>query len=144
MKDITIHYTDDDFEDLEMFKKAVEKSNVNVTLRTYNSGDEFLESIRKDDSSNSIAFLDLNMPGKSGFEVLKNLRDTTDFKNLPVVMYSTSSDENAISTSKDIGATMYAVKPTSFTTLKKMIEKIIDINWQKFKTPPESFVFNNA
>ncbi len=144
MNEITIHYTDDDQEDLEIFKKAIEKSGVNVKLHTYSSGDEFLESIKKGATDNTIAFLDLNMPGKSGFDVLKSLRNMNHFKHLPVVMYSTSNDQNAIDTSKDIGATMYAVKPTSFPTLKNMIEKITNINWDNFRTPPESFVFKNA
>ena len=142
MKSMVIHYTDDDTEDIEMFKKAVEKSRINATLHTYSNGDDFLHAIKNERSPEAIVLLDINMPGKSGFEVLKEMRHVEALKKLPVVIYSTSSDVNAILTSKDIGATMYAVKPGSFAELKTLINKIIEVNWDKFESPPEDFVIN--
>jgi DNA-binding NtrC family response regulator len=142
MEHVVIHYADDDIDDLQLFKTAVEKNSDNVSVHTYDKTDDFLQSIRNGKAKKTIIFLDINMPGKSGFEILKEIRRDNLLKKIPVIMYSTSNDIKTVHTSKDIGATMYAVKPTSFVDLKNMIKKAININWERFESPPESFVLS--
>lgn len=142
MEKVVIHYADDDQDDLQLFKTAVEKTTDHVSVHTYDRTDNFLQSIRNGTSEKSIIFLDINMPGKSGFDILKEIRGDASLRKMPVIMYSTSSDVRSISASKEIGATMYAVKPTSFIELKNMIKKAVTINWNLFKSPPESFVLS--
>lgn len=144
MEPVVIHYADDDTDDLQLFKNAVDKTAEQIALHTYNKGDEFLKSIKAKADKNSIVFLDINMPGKNGFEILKEIRRDDLLKTVPVIMYSTSGDDKTIAVSKEIGATMYAVKPTSFSDLKGLIKKAIAINWDVFKSPPESFILNVA
>ena len=142
MKDIVIHYTDNDTDDLQLFRDAVDRSDKHISVRTYQTGDDFLKAIKQEEEKDSIVFLDVNMPCKNGFEVLKEIREIKKMKELPVIMYSTSNDIQAISKSKDTGANMYVIKPGSFTDLRKMIQKIAGINWKQFKSPPESFIFD--
>ena len=143
-EDIIIHYADDDMDDLAMFKNAVEKSGKPVALNTYNNGDgDFLKNIQSSKGKKSIVFLDINMPGKSGFEILKEIRSKHSLDDIPVVMYSTSNDQTAINISQDIGANLYAVKPRSFSNLKTLINKIMDIDWTHYKCPPQNFVYNS-
>ena len=139
-ENITIHYADDDAEDLEIFKKAAEKSGAEITLYTYNNGDDFLNGIKKESSKDIIAFVDINMPGKSGLTVLREIRDSEELKHLPVVMYSTSNDPKVIMVSQDIGANLYIVKPSSFSILKDLIYKVTKINWQKTVPGEGNFV----
>lgn len=144
MEPVVIHYADDDTDDLQLFKNAVDKTAAPIALHTYNKGDDFLKSIRAKADKHSIVFLDINMPGKSGFEILKEIRRDDLLKKLPVIMYSTSGDDKAIAVSKEIGATVYAVKPTSFVDLKNLIKKAVAIDWNRFKSPPESFILKAA
>ncbi len=144
MEPVVIHYADDDTDDLQLFKSAVDKTAEQIALHTYNKGDEFLQSIKNKADKNSIVFLDINMPGKSGFDILKEIRRDNLLKKLPVIMYSTSGDAKTIEVSKEIGATMYAVKPSSFTDLKSLIKKAIAIDWSVFQSPPDSFILKIA
>lgn len=144
MEPVVIHYADDDTDDLQIFKNAVDKSTGQIALHTYNKSEEFLKNIKNNTSGKQIVFLDINMPGKSGFEVLKEIRRDDLLKKMPVIMYSTSSDDKSIAVSKEIGATMYAVKPTSFSDLKNLIKKAISIDWNLFKSPPDSFILKVA
>lgn len=144
MEPVIIHYADDDTDDLQIFKNAVDKSTERIALHTYNKGEEFLKNIKNNSSGKQIVFLDINMPGKSGFEVLKEIRRDDTLKKMPVIMYSTSSDDTSIAVSKEIGATMYAVKPVSFSDLKNLIKKAISIDWNLFKSPPDSFILKVA
>lgn len=142
MEKFAIHYTDDDVDDLEMFKNAMEQSEAEVPLKTYNKADDFLRTIRKEHNKKDIIFLDLNMPGKSGFDVLKEIRRNDDLKALPVVIFSTSNDVNAIDVSKEMGANLFVTKPKSFANLTRVIEKVLGINWAHYKSPPEDFALN--
>lgn len=144
MKPVVIHYADDDTDDLQLFKNAVDKTTEQIALHTYSKGDDFLKSIKSKADTHSIIFLDINMPGKSGFEILKEMRRDDLLKKLPVIMYSTSSDDKAIAVSREIGATMYAIKPTSFSDLKNLIKKAVAIDWNLFESPPQSFILKAA
>lgn len=142
MEPVVIHYADDDTDDLLLFKSAVDKSPGQIALHTYNRSDEFLKNIKARPTQNAIVFLDINMPGKSGFDVLREIRRDDLLKKMPVIMYSTSSDASSISMSRETGATMYAIKPNSFSDLKNMIKKAVTINWDLFQSPPQNFVLN--
>lgn len=144
MKPVVIHYADDDIDDLQLFKSAVDKTTDQIDLHTYHKGEDFLNSIKTKADKHSIVFLDINMPGKNGFEILKEIRRDDLLKTLPVIMYSTSSDDKAIAVSREIGATMYAVKPTSFSDLKNLIKKAVAMDWSRFQSPPHSFILKSA
>lgn len=141
---VVIHYADDDTDDLQLFKNAVDKTTEQIDLHTYNKGDDFLKTIKTKADKHAIVFLDINMPGKSGFEILKEIRRDDLLKKLPVIMYSTSSDDKVISVSREMGATMYAVKPTSFSDLKSLIRKAVAMDWSRFQSPPHSFILKSA
>jgi DNA-binding NarL/FixJ family response regulator len=77
-----------------------------------------------------ILFLDLNMPGKTGIECLKEIRANTRFKDVSVAIYSTSSSEKDIEDTFIEGANIYIKKPNDFSALKKVIKEVINMNWQ--------------
>jgi two-component system response regulator len=63
------------------------------------------------DKRNLMILLDVNMPGVNGFETLKKIRESSDFKDTPVIMLSTSDEESDIYQSVERGANGYLVKP---------------------------------
>lgn len=137
-----MHYLDDDPDDLDYFKDAVDLTNKKIVLHTYTDADELMESLFKA-NRNEIVLLDLNMPRKNGFEVLKEIREKEKLRGIPVVIYSTSSNETAINITRDLGASLYVVKPNSFQALKQIIEKIITINWKENDPQPAGFLFKS-
>lgn len=142
---VDIHYADDDQEDIELFADAVaiivKKGGEKITLKVYGDGDSLLNAINTVLLNNSIIFLDINMPGKNGVDVLRELRSKDEFKNIPIVMFSTSSQKESIVASWENGASLYVIKPENFTSLIETIEKIIDLKWSETKPDLENFVF---
>ena len=87
-------------------------------------------------------FLDLNMPGLTGFDVLTKLRASDSFKKLPIVIFSTSHDEQSIALSKELGASYYVPKSSNFSTLKESIAHAMRIDWKTFNATEENFVYS--
>lgn len=72
-----------------------------------------------------VIFLDLNMPRKNGFECLKEIRQTAKLREIPVIIFSTSDNAQAIDKTYSLGANFYMQKPRSFALLKKAIETVL-------------------
>ncbi len=146
MNQINIFYADDDDDDLMIFNDAVtsifEKNQKQYTISLHKNGDDLLENILNYKSNNSIVFLDLLMPRKSGFHLLEEIRKVTQINKIPVIIYSTSSDERDIKMSYNLGANFYLFKPNNFNDLILNIKKIIQTNWKNHQTDVEHFVFN--
>jgi DNA-binding NarL/FixJ family response regulator len=81
------------------------------------------------------------MPGMNGLEILENVRSSVQHKNLPVIMFSTSSDKNVIEESRKLGASYYMTKSSAFDRLKKSIEHALKINWNTFSPTENNFVY---
>ena len=134
MKQIDIFYADDDEDDLMFFNEAIEKiSNAletQINLHIHKNGDSLIENIKKNNETTGIVFLDINMPFKSGFQLLEEIRNEPKTKKFPVVMYSTSSSQDNVEMSKSLGANFYVVKPYKFDQLKTMISTFINMDWE--------------
>jgi len=72
----------------------------------------------------ALLLLDLKMPGMHGFEVLEWLVTRPKFKDLPVVVLSSSSDASDIQKALQLGARDYIVKPHSLDELVKVLQKL--------------------
>ena len=96
-KEFTIFYTDDDLDDLDFFAEVVESMENGVELVTQNNGKKLLDALHNPPPSPSIVFLDLNMPGINGFDVLTEIRKSDNLKNIPVIILTTSNDDKNIS-----------------------------------------------
>lgn len=145
MKKIDIFYADDDEDDLMFFNEAIEKistdSDNQINLHIHKNGEKLIENIKNKKSSNGVVFLDINMPFKSGFELLEEIRNEPDIKLFPVIMYSTSSNKDNIDKSQSLGANFYVVKPYEFNNLLKIITACIQINWGNPQTNLNNFLF---
>ena len=139
----TIFYTDDDADDLEFFTEVTSSIGDHLNLVTQNSGTKLLYDLENPPPNPHILFLDLNMPGVSGFDVLQQLRSTEVHRNLPIVIFSTSNDEKTIAKSRELGASFYISKPNDFSLLKKTIQHALNINWETFIPGKDNFVYHN-
>lgn len=137
----TIFYADDDQDDLDFFMEVTDDLGQDIAVVTHSSGEEVLHALHNPPPQPVILFLDLNMPGLTGFDVLKELRSNRDFDKLPVVVFSTSSDRETINKSKELGANFYVSKSAHFPTLKKSIAHTLHIDWESFQPNAENFVY---
>lgn len=145
MKQINIFYADDDEDDMMLFNEAVERISkyigIKINLHIHKNGESLIENIKKNKDTLGIVFLDINMPLKSGFELLEEIRTEPKTKTFPIVMYSTSSSQDNIEKSKSLGANFYVVKPYKFDNLKNMISAFIQMDWKNQKAGANSFLY---
>jgi CheY-like chemotaxis protein len=69
---------------------------------------------------------DLNMPGKNGYDILKELRADSRFVTMPIVITSTSSIKSVIETCMKLGATKFIQKPETFVEYADFAKKLAD------------------
>ena len=86
----------------------------------------------------------LNMPIKSGFEILNEIKSSPIASNIPVVILTTSTSPSDISQCKDLGAKLYIRKPTSIVALKKAISHVLTIDWDHFTPTDKNFFYQPA
>jgi CheY-like chemotaxis protein len=145
MKQIDLFYADDDDDDLMFFTEAIENISkdieMQITLHIHKNGESLIENIKKNRNTNGIVFLDINMPFKSGFDLLQEIRQEPKIKGVPVVMYSTSSNQDNIDKSMALGANFYVIKPYQYANLLKMITSFIQMNWDNHKVDTDNFLY---
>jgi len=143
MIDLTIFYTDDDEDDLSIFADAVKSMPIKVQLQTYNGGEKLLNAIYNPPPTPHVVFLDLNMPGKNGFDVLKELRQSNKKSDIPVIIFSTSNEPGIIEKCRVLGANYFITKPILMKDIIKSIEHALEIDWRKFTPTDKNFVYKS-
>lgn len=137
----SIFYADDDIDDLDFFKEVTAELNEPVTL--FEEGSELLSSLQNPPPQPSVVFLDLNMPVKSGFDVLNEIRSTPSMKELPVIILTTSTNPADIKSCKELGANLYMRKPTSSDALQKAIIYVLAKDWKTFVASDKEFLYQH-
>ncbi|MBC7885784.1 MAG: response regulator [Saprospiraceae bacterium] len=128
----TIYLADDDKDDCEFFVEALKELSLKTELSILNDGVELMTKLNEsvtEPPPPHIIFLDLNMPRKNGYECLKEIRETPKLKKIPVVIFSTTANQDAIETTYSLGANCYIRKPTSHKLLLKIIETVLNLNF---------------
>jgi len=140
MQDFVCLLIDDDFDDHEIFAIALNDADKTYKCVTAKNGVDALEKLNTDETFiPDYIFLDLNMPRKTGQECLVEIRRNDKFKNLPVIIYSTSLDMVDVLYEK--GAHYYIRKPAEFSHLKKVILKAITaISENQERPSKENFI----
>ncbi|MBO9583933.1 MAG: response regulator [Flavobacterium sp.] len=113
---------DDDRDDAEMFCEALADIDQNIICHCAENGSEALKTLKKQDKIPEVIFLDLNMPIMNGWECLKELKLDARYKEIPVIMISTSSHKNDMDKAANLGALCYFVKPNNFNDLKQVLQ----------------------
>ena len=132
---------DDDEEDQELFKDAVQEIEPKIKISAANNGDELMRLLLKDAIVPDVIFLDLNMPFKNGQECLAEIRSNEKLKSIPVIIYTTSNNKKHIDDTYSSGADYYISKPNSFKDLKLIIKKMLSREWNTHTQPiKEQFV----
>ncbi|MFC6097591.1 response regulator [Flavobacterium qiangtangense] len=123
---------DDDEDDRNVFKQAIEELGLNIDLTIYKSGDELLDYLYEPATVElpHILFLDLNMLCTKYDDCLKDIRKNAKFQDMSIAIYSTSTSEKDIQETFIGGANIYINKPNDFEVLKKSLREVLKINWQ--------------
>lgn len=121
---------EDDIDDRNFFKSVICNIKIQHTLECFEDGIELINHLNNTDTLPHIIFLDLNMPGKSGLECLKEIRANSNLRDIGIAIYSNSSSLEHQEETFIAGANVYIKKPNDINILRKIISDVIYINWQ--------------
>ncbi|MES2545993.1 MAG: response regulator [Bacteroidota bacterium] len=135
----SIFYADDDIDDLDIFKEVADELSATVSL--FDHGEKLLNALDNPPPQATVIFLDLNMPGKSGFDVLKDIKESEAHADKPVVILSTASNMDGVEKCKEMGAGLYICKPRSMKDLKDAVNYVLNIDWTNFNPSDKEFFY---
>ena len=139
----TILLVEDNPSDIDLTKRAFEKGHITNTLVVAEDGQEALDYIfgngkyadRDISQIPTLILLDLKLPKIDGLEVLRRVRATEKIKRLPVVILTSSKEEQDIAASYDLGVNSYIRKPVDFNQFAEAI-KHLGLYWLVINEPP--------
>ena len=126
---------EDDQVDAMTVQRALREINVTNRLDTTHNGEEALSFLRNPENEHpDIILLDLNMPKMNGIEFLKIVKQDNDLKIIPVVVLTTSQEEQDRVDSFNLGVAGYMIKPVDYIKFVEVI-KTIDLYWTISELP---------
>ena len=113
----TILVADDDQEDCQLIKDALQESRLLNPLEFVGDGEALLKKLNEAKELPGLILLDLNMPKKDGREALKEIKSDPRLKRIPVVILTTSGAEEDVYRSYNLGVNSFISKPVKFSAL---------------------------
>ena len=119
---------DDDKDDRFFFSMALEGFSIPTLLDTVVDGEKLMTYL----SENllrlpDVIFLDLNMPRKNGFECLLEIKLNPKLNQLPVIIFSTSYEQEVVNLLYKNGAKYFIRKPSEYLQFKKIVQQTITL-----------------
>jgi len=139
----SILIVDDDLNDIELAKKAFEKTKLPNSIVTARHGGEALDYLYRrgnfagrEGNDPVFIMLDLKMPKVSGLDVLRQIKVDNALKLIPVVMFTSSKEERDLLACYSLGVNSYVVKPVEFAQFSETIRQL-SLYWALInETPP--------
>ncbi len=124
---INILIADDDIDDCAFFKEALEEFSLPTQLTAVHDGEQLMRYLYETNGLPHMLFLDLNMPRKNGFECLSEIKRGKKLKHFPIVIFTTSFEQQVVNQLYQNGALYFIRKPPAFSQFKKIIHYTISL-----------------
>lgn len=124
---------EDDDEDKDLFAYIISEISPDLKISFANNGIKFMTLLNNAEVLPDFIFLDLNMPLKTGFECLQEIKNTEKWKQIKTIILSTSSHPEQIEEVYKLGADLYLEKPHSYSRFKDSIYKCLQMDWDSLK-----------
>ncbi|MEX0408569.1 response regulator [Aquibium sp. LZ166] len=136
---------EDSPKDLELTLAALEKCQLANDIVVARDGEEALDYLYargryagRDGSDPTVVLLDLKLPKIDGLEVLQQVKGDDDLKHIPVVMLTSSREEQDLVRSYALGVNAFVVKPVEFSEFFKAIQDL-GVFWAILNEAPRRF-----
>lgn len=138
---IEILLVEDNPGDVRLTLEAFKEGKVLNNLSVVGDGVDALAFLRRegeyvDASHPDLILLDLNLPKKSGLEVLKEIKEDPKFRRIPIVILTVSKDEEDILKGYDRHVNCYIIKPVDLDQFMNIVKSIEDFWLTIVKLPP--------
>lgn len=125
MSKIDFLLVEDSVPDAHMIERIVQKQAISKGYKWLKDGEEAIDFLAHNElNSTCFILLDIKLPKISGLEVLKVVRANEKTSHLPIVMYSSSKEEEDIKRAYLNGANSYIIKPLDFSNLKSTLKQL--------------------
>jgi two-component system, response regulator len=124
MSDRTILLVEDNPDDEELTLRALQKSNITNPVVVARDGVEALEYLFEKGLRPQVMLLDLKLPKLDGLEVLRRVRENPATKLVPIVILTSSVEEQDVLRGYDLGANSYIRKPVDFTQFVEAVRQL--------------------
>jgi len=132
----TFFIVDDDIDDQDLFIEAVNEVDDSIECMSASNCEEALDLLKnKKIGMPDMIFLDLNMPRLNGKQCLAELKKEAHLADIPVIIYSTSSEKRDIEETSRLGAAHFLIKPADMSNLTQILSELL-------KNQPLSFSLN--
>ena len=125
---MTILIADDDTDDRLFMDRALRQSGYTQTIQFVEDGEDLMHYLRRQGHYTEqnapwpdLLILDLNMPRKNGFQALTEIKDDPKLRRLPVIVMSTSSADEDVIKTYNLGVNSFVTKPFNFNRLVEMV-----------------------
>lgn len=126
---ITILLIEDNPGDIRLTQEALRSTHMPHTLQVAEDGIEALEKLRREGDYRDyprpdLILLDLNLPGKDGREILREIKEDQQLRHIPVIVLTTSNDPQDVQRCYASFANCYITKPIDMPTFTLVIKQI--------------------
>ena len=140
---VEILIVEDTPEDLDLTLRALRKAKITNHIQVARDGEEALEFIfcegsfaeRNIEDGPKVILLDLKLPKIDGLEVLQRIKSDPRTKSIPVVVLTSSREQNDVVESYNLGVNSYIVKPVNFEQFSEAVQKL-GMYWLLINHPP--------
>jgi two-component system, chemotaxis family, response regulator Rcp1 len=128
---LSVLLVEDDPGDVMIAREALAAGRLSTELHVVTDGVEAMEYLHRDGSYAGAArpdliLLDLNLPKKSGHEVLAEVKEDPELRRIPVVVLTTSQAQEDVAKSYDLHANVHVSKPVDFDQFADVVKQIDD------------------
>lgn len=134
LNDIVIVLAEDDLGHASLIKRNLIRSGIENDILHFEDGEKVLEYFFEKKSYETyykgiphILFLDLNLPKVKGLDILKKIKTEEDTKHIPVIVITTSSNEEEINLCNQYGCSNYIIKPTDYEKFVEIIKSLANL-----------------
>lgn len=139
----TILLVEDNASDIALTRRALSKSGIPNELVVAEDGQEALDYLfgrgahegRNVADTPTLVLLDVKLPRVDGFEVLRHIRQDARTRRLPVVILTSSKEEQDLALGYDLGTNSYLQKPVEYEAFAKLLHDL-EIYWLLTNEPP--------
>jgi CheY-like chemotaxis protein len=142
---LTILMADDDEDDRMSTAEAFREHHLVNEFFAVNDGEELMDFLRRrgkyaNAPRPGLILLDLNMPRKDGREALREIKHDPSLRSIPVVILTTSREEEDILKTYDLGANSFIAKPVGFESLVQLVSTMTRYWFQLVELPGQDAV----
>lgn len=139
---VNILLVEDNPGDVRLTEEALSEGDISVQLHVVRDGVEALNLLRQKTSTAlsprpDLILLDLNLPKKSGLEVLEEIKNDKDLKRIPVIILTTSKEERDILRAYDLHANGFIVKPVDLNEFIRAVRSVSEFWLTVVTLPPK-------